>query len=488
MNSELFLACFLLYVVGVIGFGWWLSRRRQTGEEFLLGGRAVPLFLTLGTTIATMVGTGSSMGAVGKAYTHGWAGALYGIGGAAGILIAAWLFAPVRKYRFVTMAEEISSYVGANRSVANLVAVFTYLSSVGWLGAHILGGGKYLVYVTGIDPLLAKSLIACGFSIYAVIGGYRAVIWTDTLQAIVLFAGFTLTAWFSLQFAGGWEGLSKAQQSLSSTASPVPILSLFSIAIVIAVGVLGTPSFRQRIYSGDSTTAVRKAFAISGLLYLAFSLLPAIIGLTACNTNPELSDPDQAFPWMATQLLPVAIGIIVLIAGLSATMSSASSDAVSGVTTVIRDLHQLAFKRLPPPEKVVRCSRVSLTATTLLALGMALISDQIISYIASMISFFITGMCVAGILGRTWDRYNAPGAVASLIGASATAGAFQLNAFLSPDNNWNDIWGNPVIPSLVVATLLGVVVSLLTPDDPCSHEEAVARLAKEREGMENPAD
>ena len=75
-----------------------------------------------------------------------------------------------------------------------------------------------------------------------------------------------------------------------------------------------------------------------------------------------------------------------------------------------------------------------------------------------------------------------------MIGASATAGAFQLNAFLSPDNNWNDIWGNPVIPSLVVATLLGVVVSLLTPDDPCSHEEAVARLAKEREGMENPAD
>ena len=138
MNSELFLTCFLLYVVGVIGFGWWLSRRRQTGEEFLLGGRAVPLFLTLGTTIATMVGTGSSMGAVGKAYTHGWAGALYGIGGAAGILIAAWLFAPVRKYRFITMAEEISSYVGANRSVANLVAVFTYLSSVGWLGAHIL--------------------------------------------------------------------------------------------------------------------------------------------------------------------------------------------------------------------------------------------------------------------------------------------------------------------------------------------------------------
>ncbi|HET8789673.1 MAG TPA: sodium:solute symporter family protein, partial [Modicisalibacter sp.] len=66
MNSHIFLGTFFVYIVAMIGFGWWVSRRsRGTGDDFLLGGRSLPLFLTVGTTVATMVGTGSSMGAVG---------------------------------------------------------------------------------------------------------------------------------------------------------------------------------------------------------------------------------------------------------------------------------------------------------------------------------------------------------------------------------------------------------------------------------------
>lgn len=72
----------------------------------------MPLFLTLGSTVATMVGTGSSMGAVGFGYSNGWAGMLYGVGGAIGILLVAWLFAPVQ-LRFMTMSEELSYYTGA---------------------------------------------------------------------------------------------------------------------------------------------------------------------------------------------------------------------------------------------------------------------------------------------------------------------------------------------------------------------------------------
>ncbi|MCP1362372.1 sodium:solute symporter family protein, partial [Halomonas sp. BBD45] len=79
MNSHIFLGTFFVYIALMIGFGWWVSRHsRGTGDDFLLGGRSVPLFLTVGTTVATMVGTGSSMGAVGFGYSNGWAGALYG--------------------------------------------------------------------------------------------------------------------------------------------------------------------------------------------------------------------------------------------------------------------------------------------------------------------------------------------------------------------------------------------------------------------------
>ena len=82
MNTTLFLAAFIGYIASMIWLGWFVSRKQESGEDFLLGGRELPLFLTLGTTVATMVGTGSSMGAVGFAYENGWAGTLYGIGGA----------------------------------------------------------------------------------------------------------------------------------------------------------------------------------------------------------------------------------------------------------------------------------------------------------------------------------------------------------------------------------------------------------------------
>lgn len=79
MNSNLFLTGFGVYVLFLIWLGWFVSRNQKTGEDFLLSGRGLSLFLMLGSTVATMVGTGSSMGAVGFAYSNGWAGALYGI-------------------------------------------------------------------------------------------------------------------------------------------------------------------------------------------------------------------------------------------------------------------------------------------------------------------------------------------------------------------------------------------------------------------------
>ncbi len=478
MSPTLFLTCFFAYVAGMIAFGWWMSRRRQSGDDFLLGGRSLPLFLTLGTTVATMVGTGSSMGAVGKAYENGWAGAFYGIGGTLGILLTAWLFAPARNLRFMTMAEELASYVGASRAVSSLVGLFSYLACVGWLGLHILGGGKYLVFVTDIDPALAKVYVALGFGVYAMIGGYLAVVWTDSAQAIVLFAGFLLTAFFAFDAAGGWEGLQAIHAELAANAGGAGYLQAVSLVVVIAVGVLGNPCFRQRIYSGASVPEIRKAFVSSGVLYLGFAALPAVIGMAAYHQHPGL-EKDLAFPTMATEMLPAAAGVVILLAGLSATMSSASSDAVAGVATLARDLYKLVFGRVPAAEKVVRVSRWSLALTTGLALGMALVADNVIGYVKVMIPLFISGMCVCGVLGRFWPRYNAAGAIGSLVGAAGASSAVMLTP------GWKEYWsGEPVIPALVTSVALGALVTLLTKPDPLSRQEAVELLAKERETME----
>ncbi len=63
-----------------------------------------------------------------------------------------------------------------------------FVASIGWLGAHILGGSMYLSWATGINLTLAKIIIALAFAIYVIIGGYSAVVWTDTIQALILFS------------------------------------------------------------------------------------------------------------------------------------------------------------------------------------------------------------------------------------------------------------------------------------------------------------
>jgi SSS family solute:Na+ symporter len=487
MHAATFLGWFAFYVVAMIVFGWYVSRRhRGNGDDFLLGGRRLPVLLTIGTTVATMVGTGSSMGAVGFAYTSGWGGMLYGIGGAIGILLLAWLFAPVRQLRFMTLSEEIAYYVGGHRLVRNVVAVLIYVACIGWLGAHILGGGLYLSWIAGIGMPLAKLIVALGFGLYCVIGGYMAVVWTDTVQAIILFAGFIGMAVFALIDMGGigqlGQGMDPAVMGSWFGTGRIGVLPALSLAVVVAVGILATPSYRQRIYSAQSVAKVRQSFVVCGLLYLGFAAVPAIIGMAARQMAPGLEQGEYAFPYLATRVLPLWLGVVVLIAGLSATMSSASSDALAGVAIVVRDLWLMATGKVPPAHAVVRCTRWALVASVGLALGLALLTDNVITYITHMISMVMSGLFVCGLLGRFWPRFNGQGALAALITAAATSLVISLH------DDWNARWGNPVIPAVLIALLAAVVVTLCTPASGVSREQALAQLDAERQRMETGGD
>lgn len=453
-----FTLAFIVYMLVMIIVGWWVSRKQKSGDDFLLAGRNVPLLLSLGTTVATMVGTGSSMGAVAFAYYNGWAGALYGIGGAIGILLLAWLFAPVRRLNFTTMSEELSYYVDNNIYVKNIIAFIIYAASIGWLGAHIIGGGMYLSWLTGMDIHWAKLLIALSFAIYVIIGGYTAVVWTDSIQALLLFIGFISMAYFSVDYIGGWQAMLSAQpaENISFLAlDKIGILPAFSLALAILVGVLATPSFRQRIYSGQSVNTIRKSFIYSGVLYLGFSIIPAIIGMSAYAMTSELDNAAFAFPHIALNVMPLALGVLIIIAGISATLSSASSDAIAGVSVLLTDIYRLVLGKSPNKNKMILFSRFGLVFTIGTALLLAMMSNDIISYITDMISILMSGLCVCGLLGRLWPRYNWQGAIATLLAGMSTA------IIVSSYQPWKDFFGNPALPAITCAAIAGVIITVI---------------------------
>ena len=478
-DKDLFFIIFGVYIVAMIILGWRVSRGQKSGDDFLLGGRSVPLFLVLGTTIATMVGTGSSMGAVGKAYAQGWAGALFALGGAVGLFFLAKFFAHIRKYKFMTLSEEMSFYYGGNRLIKGIVALAIFFASVGWLGTHILGGSLYLNWIAGVDMTTAKIIVASGFTIYVIIGGYTAVVWTDTIQAVILFFGFLLMGYLCLGELDAWnnsEALFSAEHFAFLDSGN--LLASITVILSIFISVATVPSFRQRIYSSKDKETVQKSYYISALLYLLFAIIPVVIGITAFNLVPGLEKADHAFPELVSLILPSGIAIIVLIAGLSAVISSASSDAIAGTSILLRDLFILFTGKMPPKEKAIAYSRYGATITSICAVVFSMLSNNIFDYIKDMVGIVMSGMFVCCIFGRFWKRATWQGGVTALVTGSLTALIIVFNA------DWKAAFGGVTIPSVVVSSICCVIVSLCTPPNRITDEEALASLEKEREVFE----
>lgn len=480
-SSAVYLFSFFGMIVLMLGLGIAVSRRNRTGEDFLLAGRRLTIPMVTGSALATLVGTGSSLGAVSLSYTNGWAGALYGIGGSVGIFLLLWLFADAREHGFMTFPEEMSYYYGANRVIKGTVAIVLFLATIGWLGAHILGGALYLSYLTGMDMALAKVVVALGFGLYTVIGGYLAVVITDMVQGTILFLGFTLLAVLALVKVGGFGAINAGAPAEATSFLGVEALGIvpaISLAVVIAVGVLATPSHRQRIYSANSTRTARRSFALVGVLFAVFAIAPPIVGLSTQVLSPGMENPDLAFPHLATEVFPLWVGALLLVAGLSATMSSGDSEAITGVTIFLRDISYLVTGRLPKAQNMVAHSRIALVAVLALALVGALLAETIIDYITTMISTVLTGLLVAVLLGKFWSRTTWQGGLAAIIGGAVAAITVILSGPLT------EFWGNPSIPSLAVALIVGVLVSLVTPRRTISDAEALRLLAAERAELE----
>ena len=144
-----------------------------------------------------------------------------------------------------------------------------FIASIGWLGAHILGGSMYLAWATGINLTVAKIIIAMAFAIYVIIGGYSAVVWTDTIQALILFFGFILMAILAVVHVGGWDAIVQAMDPKAMSLFAVDKLGAIpalSLAMVIGVGVpFLSPAYllgKRRLFGAALVCLYRRAVSV----------------------------------------------------------------------------------------------------------------------------------------------------------------------------------------------------------------------------------
>lgn len=458
--------------------GKWVNcRKKETGVDYTLAGRSVPLFLIIGSAVATQVGTGASMGATGFGYTNGWAAVLYGLGMAIGIVVCGKLFYHTREWEVNTLSEEFGVYFGANKWVMNIVTISMYLASVGWLGAHIVGGGMYLAWLTDLDLTTARLIVGVITALFVLKDGYGGVTWIATAQAVILFFGFIILGIAALIAVGGFDVLKASAPDGAYTFLGLGKLSpIHAISVVMAeiMSILAVPSFRQRIYSSKDGKSLKIGFYVTGVISLIFSFIPPILGMTAYAFNPNLELVNYAFPYLAMTVLPLWLGVVALISGLSATMSSAAGDASAAMNIMVNDCYQMIYKKNPPENKVISLSRWAVSITVLIAIIGTLTAEDVLSYITSMVGLLLTGQAVAGIMGRLWKRATWQGAIAAILGGAIGTICFQYIEAL------NMFFGFAVLPSVIFATVAGVVVSLMTPRNSVTWEDALQTIKNNR--------
>lgn len=487
---PLFIGGFLAYIALMIFVGWFSSRGKSSGQNFLTGGANLGFFLIFCTVGATMIGTGSSMGAISNGYNSGWAGAIYGLGASTGIL-SMLLFVKIRKKNFLTMSEEAQYYYGGKKIVRQVMGFMMFIIEIVWLGNHMNGGSKYLAYITGLDDVLCKVITVLAFAVYVFIGGYMAVVVTDAVQFCVIVAGFALIAIKAIPAAGGYANIAATFEAAGKPGAmgfyglaQYGIMPAIALVLSTYMGVIGTPTHRTRIYTSADEKTAKKAFLTSGTMLFFWSFVTAIIGMSAfaiaTMKNETLASSDYAFSFMATHVLGPVFGLLLMIAGLSATMSSGDSDAISGVTILLTDVYPSVTGKTIKEEDYPKYSRIALVVTLGAAFLITLFVNDVITYIQSVVGSLLPGVAVCMFMGRLWKRATWQGGLAA-IGSGTVFGVIYLLS--SGLQTWvTSNLGGAAVPATIISLVFGVVVSLITPEDNTPEEKRLEAVFAARQG------
>ena len=488
---PLFVGGFIAWICIMIAVGYFTSKGKNKGSSFLTGGGNLGFFLIFCTVGATMIGTGSSMGAIGNGFKGAWAGAIYGLGASGGIL-AMLLFVKAKNKGFLTMSEEAQYYYGGKKIIRQVMGFMMFVIEIIWLGNHMNGGAKYLAYVTNLPDLTCKLITVLGFGIYVFIGGYMAVVTTDAVQFIAILIGFGLIAVRAIPMAGGYEAVTEAFVSAGKPGAmgfyglkEYGVMAAIALVLSTAMGVIGTPTHRTRIYTSKDEGTARKAFLGQGILLFGWSFITAIIGMSAfaiASQNGVAGDlkPDYAFSYMATPVLGPVVGLLFMICGLSATMSSGDSDAISGVTILLTDVYPSVTGKTIPEKDYAKYSRIALVTTLVVAFLITLLINDVIGYISTVVGGLLPGVAVAMLMGKFWKRANWQGGLAC-IGSGTILGLAIL--LIPAFKDWvNATMGGPAVPATIVSLVFGVVVSLIFPADNTPEEVRLQRVMDDRRG------
>lgn len=405
----------ILYLLAMLGVGFYFSRRNNSSDKFFKGGGKIPWWAAGISIFATALSAITFLSIPAKAYAADWGMFMFNMAIPLIVPLITIFYLPlIRKLKVASIYQYLEERFSS--SARFLASAFFCLFMFARIAVILFLPSLALNAVTGINIYLCIVLMGIVTIIYSTLGGIEAVVWGDVIQGFLLVGGAVLAlVWIIHDVDGGFRGMMDI--AVDNSKFKVFDFSLDWTRPVFWVAITGGVANQLLTYTSDQSVVqkyltvkdergTKRSIVLNGLLVIPITFLFFGIGTALFaffKTHPAMLDPgmsntDSIFPHYIMCCMPKGLAGLLIAAVFAAAMSTLSSNINSSTTVMSVDF----FSRLKPgcndTEKVRFARRAGVVVGSLgVAMAVALASLPIAS-LWDQFNFFL-GLLTSGVGG-----------------------------------------------------------------------------------------
>lgn len=429
--SAIDLTIFIVYFAVMLGIGFFFLRKNKTKEDYYVGGRDMSSLHVGLSVVATDVGGGFSIGLGGLGFAMGISGSWMLFTG----LIGAWLSAVVLIPKVSRISKDINLFTFPqiflhyfDARVAFLAGLISAIGYLGFTSSQLLAGAKLAsASFNTLDINSALIIMGVIAVVYTVMGGLKAVIYTDTVQWIILLSGlFFVGLPIAYFYIGGYEAINEVLPPEFLSFSNITWRQMLNWTItIVPIWFVGMTLY-QRIYACRGPKEAQRAWFIAGIFeWPLMALLGVTLGLFARVAAAKgllgegyiagEMDPELGLPLLLKSALPVGLTGLMLSAYFSAIMSTADSCLMAASGNIVSDLFG-KVKRIHASHGVsMRWSQLITLIIGALAIIIASTMQNVLELMLYSYAFMVSGLFVPILGALFWPRSKSEAAFWSML-------------------------------------------------------------------------
>ena len=400
-----------LYLLGMVGVGFWFAKKHSDFEDFFLAGRSLTTPLLITTLISTYYGIDVLFGDSQLGFTNGVvAWFAYARPTYAFFLIAAFLLAHrLREENFKSLPDILDKYYGRKTRYVGAVTSFIYsLPALSLYGFGMLGE-----VILGWEPIMGMLVLGGIALIYTITGGFWAVALTDSIQFVLMCVVLAMAFPFAMNLIGGFDSMIEVLEP--SYFDTLGGMSIWLVIIYASTGlsILVEPTFYQRIFAAKSYKNVRNALVIGIFIWGSYDWVITILAMAAKvaviqGTLPGDVAPDAALLTIMVAALPAGALGLFLAGVLSTEMSTLDSYCLVAGGNVAYDIYKPAYKPSATDQELIKTTRHGILLSWVLGFAMAISFDQMLGLWVFMASILISSVLAPILLGMYVPKFRKP--------------------------------------------------------------------------------